>query len=179
MRQNPPLMKTILLLPVIVAIALFSSCSFKINSLTPSDSLQIGATLDAFNKAAASADYDAYFAFYTDDATFIGTDATEIWDKKAYMVWAKPYFDKKTTWNFKSLERHIYAGKNKDIAWFDELLDTQMKLCRGSGVMVRVKGVWKVQQYVLSMTVPNSVMEPVVELKTPEEDVILKKMKKL
>jgi ketosteroid isomerase-like protein len=158
--------------------ALLSTCSIKINSLTPSDSLQIGATLDAFNLAAASADYDAYFAFYTEDATFIGTDATEVWDKKAFMVWAKPYFDKKTTWNFKSLERHIYAGKNKDIAWFDELLDTQMKLCRGSGVMVRVKGVWKVQQYVLSMTIPNSVMEPVVKIKTPEEDVLINKLKK-
>lgn len=157
---------------------MLSACSVKINSLTPSDSKQIGAVLDAFNAAAARADYDAYFAFYTEDATFIGTDATEVWDKKAFMVWSKPYFDKKKTWNFKSLERHIYAfNKNKDFAWFDELLETQMKLCRGSGVMVRVKGEWKVQQYVLSMTIPNSVSDPVIELKTPEEDSLISVLK--
>lgn len=159
--------------------ALLSACSFKIKSITPSDSKQIGAVLDAFNAAAARADYDAYFAFYTDDATFIGTDATEVWDKKAFMAFAKPYFDRGKAWNFTSLERHIYAfKKNKDFAWFDELLSTQMKLCRGSGVMVRVKGEWKVQQYVLSMTVPNSVVDPVVMLKTPEEDALINVLKR-
>lgn len=70
---------------------------------------QIGAMLDSFNVAAAKADYDRYFSFFTDDAIFIGTDATEHWDKQSYMLWAKPYFDKKRTWNFTSIQRHIYG----------------------------------------------------------------------
>jgi ketosteroid isomerase-like protein len=137
---------------------------------------QIGAMLDSFNVAAAKADYDRYFSFFTDDAIFIGTDATEHWDKQRYMLWAKPYFDKKRTWRFASIQRHIYMGKAGDIAWFDELLNTQMKICRGSGVVVRQGGIWKVQQYVLSMTVPNSQTKKVVEQKAVEEDAIIKEL---
>lgn len=138
--------------------------------------VQIGALLDSFNVAAAKADYDRYFGYLTDDAIFIGTDATEHWDKSTYMVWAKPYFDKKRTWNFTSVERHIYFGKDNDIAWFDELLSTQMKICRGSGVVVRQNNEWKIQQYVLSMTIPNSQTHKVVDLKSPEEEPIITKL---
>ena len=59
------------------------------------------------------------------------------------MIWAKPYFDKKTTWNFTALERHIYFDKTGRTAWFDELLNTQMKICRGSGVLVKIGKEWK------------------------------------
>jgi hypothetical protein len=40
------------------------------------------------------------------------------------------------------------------MAWFDEL-STQMKICRGSGVLVKIGNDWKIKHYVLSMTVPN------------------------
>ena len=36
--------------------------------------------LDAWHKAAADANFDAYFNLMTDDAVFIGTDATENWN---------------------------------------------------------------------------------------------------
>jgi hypothetical protein len=48
-----------------------------------------------------------------------------------------------------------------------------MKICRGSGVVVKQGDTWKVQQYVLSMTVPNSEVDPVVAIKAPEEDSII------
>jgi hypothetical protein len=161
----------------------FFSCSTSAETPKPdaatikADKAIIGAMLDSFNAAAARSDYDGYFSFYTDDAIFIGTDATEHWDKPAFMVWAKPYFDKKTTWNFTSLERHIFFGNHADIAWFDELLNTQMKICRGSGVVVKKDNVWKVQQYVLSTTIPNSLIDTVVSLKAVEEDAIISKLK--
>lgn len=138
---------------------------------------QIAAMLDSFNVAAANSEYDRYFSFYTPDAIFIGTDATEHWDKKAFMAWAKPFFDKKTTWNFTALQRNIYFGKAAGIAWFDELLNTQMKICRGSGVVVKEGNEWKVQQYVLSTTVPNTILDAVIKLKAPEEDSIISKLK--
>lgn len=137
---------------------------------------QIAAMLDSFNVAAANADYTRYFNFYTEDATFNGTDATENWDKAAYMVWAKPFFDKKTTWNFTVIKRNIYFGKNADIAWFEELLNTQMKICRGSGVVVKQGNSWKVQQYVLSTTIPNSKLNEVIKIKTAEEDSLISKL---
>lgn len=134
---------------------------------------QITAMLDSFNAAAADAAYNRYFNYYTADATFNGTDATENWDKTSYMAWAKPYFDKKTTWSFKALKRNIYFGKYDDMAWFEELLNTQMKICRGSGVLIKQDGAWKVQQYVLSTTIPNSQLDKVIVLKTAEEDSII------
>src|ERR1700754_1818476 len=127
---------------------------------------QIASMLDSFNIAAANAAYEQYFNFYTEDATFTGTDATENWDKAAFKAWAKPFFDKKRTWNFTAIKRNIYFGKNNDIAWFEELLNTQMKICRGSGVVVKAGNDWKVQQYVLSTTVPNDVLDSVIKIKT-------------
>jgi hypothetical protein len=166
----------------ILALFLFS-CNTPAESPKPdasnieADKVQIAAMLDSFNAAAARSDYDGYFSFYTSDAIFIGTDATEHWDKPAFMVWAKPYFDKKTTWNFTALERNIFFGDHADIAWFDELLNTQMKICRGSGVVVKKDGIWKVQQYVLSTTIPNSVIDTVVSIKAAQEDAIISKLK--
>ncbi len=136
----------------------------------------IVAMLDSFNTAAANADYTTYFNFYTDDAIFTGTDATERWDKKAFMAWAKPIFDKGSAWNFTSIERHIYFDKTGDLAWFDELLNTQMKICRGSGVLVKKGDAWKVQQYILSTTIPNELIDSVTKMKAPIEDGIIKNM---
>lgn len=139
---------------------------------------QISKMLDDFNTAAANAEFDVYFDYFTEDATFIGTDATEIWDKKSYQEWAKPYFDAKTTWDFTSLKRNIYFTQDLKMAWFDELLDTQMKICRGSGVLENVNGTWKVRQYVLSMTVPNEVIDSVIEAKTPIEEAMITELTK-
>ncbi len=134
----------------------------------------ISATLDSFNVAAANADFTGYFNFFAPNATFIGTDATEHWSKQAFMVWAKPYFDKKTTWNFKAIKRNIYFEQNPAIAWFDELLNTQMKICRGSGVLIKQNNGWKIQQYVLSMTFPNEKIKDVLQIKAPIEDSLIK-----
>lgn len=142
------------------------------------DKTEIGTMLDGFNTAAAKADFNAYFNYFADESTFIGTDATEVWDKKAFMVWAKPHFDKKKTWNFTSLKRNIYFSKDGKLAWFDELLDTQMKICRGSGVVEKINGSWKVKQYVLSVTVPNDVVDKVVAEKAAIENTLIQELKK-
>ena len=143
---------------------------------TANEQKEVISMLDSFNRAAANADYNTYFNFFTDDAIFCGTDATERWNKNDFMLWAKPYFDKKTTWNFTSVERHIYFNNSDGFAWFDELLNTQMKICRGSGVLVKQNDGWKIKQYILSATIPNKVMDSVVKIKAPLEDVIIKRL---
>lgn len=165
---------------LLLTVSIFSCIQDKTTAVKPAESIdvkgevsKINMLLDSFNIAAASADFNKYFSYFTESATFNGTDATENWDKKTYMAWAKPYFDAKTTWNFKSVKRNVYFGEHGDIAWFDELLSTQMKICRGSGVIVKQNNQWKVQQYVLSMTVPNSQLDKAIEIKTKEEDSLL------
>jgi hypothetical protein len=163
-----------------IIILLFTGCSSPEKSTpavdTAKDQKQIAAMLDSFNRAAAKADYNAYFNFYTDDAIFTGTDATERWDKKQFMAWAKPIFDKGRAWDFTALERHIYFDKTGTLAWFDELLNTQMKICRGSGVVVKQGNEWKVQQYILSTTIPNDQLDSIIKMKSHMEDSIINKL---
>ncbi|HRP90367.1 MAG TPA: nuclear transport factor 2 family protein [Edaphocola sp.] len=137
----------------------------------------VNKVMDDWHKAAATANFDGYFNAMTTDAVFMGTDATERWDKVSFMTFAKPYFDRKKAWNFTALERHISFSKNGKTAWIDELLDTQMKICRGSGVLEYKNGKWQIAQYVLSMTIPNNLVDQVVPLKTKEEDAIIRKFR--
>jgi ketosteroid isomerase-like protein len=153
--------------------------SCKNNSInTEKESKAISTMIDAWHTAAAKADYTAYFNGMNDDAVFIGTDATENWDKKSFMIWAKPFFDKGKAWAFTSIQRHIYFDKTGNLAWFDELLSTQMKICRGSGVVVKSDSGWKIQQYVLSVTVPNDNLDSVISIKAPIEDSMINKLLK-
>ena len=135
----------------------------------------INITLDTWHKAAAEANYNDYFSLMADDAVFIGTDATENWNKTAFQAYAKPHFDKGHAWSFTALERHIYFDETGKTAWFDELLNTQMKICRGSGVLVKIGKEWKIKQYVLSMTVPNDNSKEVIKIKASLEDAIITK----
>ena len=165
-------MKKILTILIVLTL---SGCKSMLEIQTTSKA-NINATLDAWHKAAAEANYNDYFNLMTDDAVFIGTDATENWNKTNFRAFAKPFFDKGKAWNFTALERHIYFDKTGKMAWFDELLNTQMKICRGSGVLVKIGTEWKIQHYVLSMTIPNDNTNEVVKIKTPIEEALLKKM---
>lgn len=135
---------------------------------------EINVVINDWHKAASTANFNDYFSALTDDSIFIGTDPTENWNKTEFEAFAKPYFDKGKAWNFTPIERNIYFSEDKKTAWFDELLDTQMKICRGSGILVKINNTWKIKHYVLSMTIPNDNTDEVVKIKSPLEDVILK-----
>lgn len=136
------------------------------------DKTVINTVLDAWHKAAADADFNVYFSKMTDDAIFIGTDATENWKNKEFKEFSKPYFDKGKAWSFTALERNVFISKYGDIAWFDELLDTQMELCRGSGVLKKENDTWKISHYVLSIAVPNDNVKEVVKLKHANDSIV-------
>ncbi len=138
----------------------------------------INLLLDNWHKAAAEGNFNNYFNALSDESIFIGTDATENWDKKAFQNFAKPYFDKGKAWDFKPLQRNIFFSKDGKTAWFNELLDTWMKICQGSGVLIKENGVWKIKHYVLSVTVPNDNINEVVKTKAPIEDALIQKLKK-
>ncbi len=138
---------------------------------------QIDSVLNEWHLAASEADFDTYFGGMTADAIFIGTDATENWNLEAFKAYSKPHFDAGKAWSFTAVERHIYTNGTADIAWFDELLDTQMKLCRGSGVLRKVDGKWKIAHYVLSIAVPNERVGQLIELKKEKDSLLLVKLK--
>ena len=138
---------------------------------------QINLQLDKWHKAAANADYDTYFEIMTDDSVFLGTDALENWQKDAFKAFSKPYFAKGKAWNFTAVQRNIYVDEGEEFAWFDELLDTQMKLCRGSGVLKKVDGVWKLAHYVLSIAIPNENVSEVIHLKKEKDSLLMIKLR--
>lgn len=142
------------------------------------DSLLVAETLIKFHAAAGRSDLEDYFSFFTQDAVFIGTDATERWNKASFYAYAQAPFAAGRGWNFTALDRHIYLSKQGDFAWFDELLDAPYaKIARGSGVLVKTDAGWKINQYVLSMTIPNALSDSIVRYKSPIEQLLLDKLK--
>ena len=167
-------MKLLFTSTIVAALFLVSCQQPKTNPIDVAKAkIEIGHILDSIHAAAGTANYDQYFSYYADSAVFIGTDATENWQIDSFKTWAKPFFDRGKAWNFKSLEKHIYFSKTGDVAWFDELLSTQMKICRGSGVFQIENGHWKLKHYVLSMTIPNDNTKVVIDIKSPIEDSLL------
>ena len=147
------------------------------NAQIKTDKTAIENVLDTWHEAAAQANFDAYFFLMTKDAVFIGTDATENWQLDAFKAFSKPYFDKGKAWDFKPVERNIYFSDDGKIAWFDELLDTHMEICRGSGVLKKEKNQWKIAHYVLSITIPNDNIDAVIKLKQEFDDKLLESLK--
>lgn len=116
----------------------------------------IGAVLDDWHDAASRADEDRYFNHLTSDAVFLGTDATERWDKAAFRAYAHPHFAKGKAWSFKASRRAVMLDAGGALAWFDEDLVTQnLGPARGSGVMAKEGSAWKIKHYNLTITVPN------------------------
>jgi hypothetical protein len=120
--------------------------------------------IDQWHQAATDANSDSFFDAMADTSIYIGTDANERWSKQEFMAFAKPYFDKGKAWDFKPYDRDLHFSADGKYVWFSELLKTWMGVCRGSGIMHNTKGVWKIQQYHLSVTVPNELIKDFISL---------------
>jgi len=128
----------------------------------PSDK-DLDQLLDQFHRAASKASFDEYFGLFAPDGIFMGTDATERWTLPQFKAYAKPHFDKGRGWTYVKVERHINVSADDRHASFDELLDNaELGRCRGTGVMRRVEGAWKIEQYHLTIPVPNELAKEVV-----------------
>ena len=122
------------------------------------DAAAVGATLDAFHAAAARADGAAYFDLFARDGVFIGTDVSERWTVEQFKAYAAPSFARGKGWTYTPRVRHIAvtADPCHCTAWFDEVLDSaSYGTSRGTGVLVKEAGAWKVAQYALTFPIPN------------------------
>jgi len=167
---------------LIVLIIAFTSCEYTQNSSGKFNVLRekeiVSNVLDAWHKSAAEANFEMYFEAMTNKSIFIGTDASENWTLTEFKNFSKPYFDKGKAWSFTPVERAIYIYKDGEIAWFDELLDTWMGICRGSGVLKKVNNAWKIEHYVLSLTIPNENITDVININKVKDSLFLIKLRK-
>ena len=125
----------------------------------------IAAVIDDWHAAAAAADEERYFSHMTEHAVFLGTDPAERWTMAQFRAYAHPYFAGGKAWSFRSVRRDITISSDGAVAWFDEDLATpNLGPARGTGVLVREGGTWKIAQYSLSVPIPNAVFKQVKEI---------------
>ena len=128
---------------------------------------RVEAILDALHRAASEADEETYFSLFTDDAIFLGTDATERWTIEEFRTFALPYFERESAWTYTPRERNVTVfpspgAKRNDIAMFDEILDQKKYgTCRGSGLLRQIDGKWRIAQYHLTIPIPNEITSPI------------------
>lgn len=124
----------------------------------------IDAVLDDWHAAAAESDLERYLAHLTDDAVFLGTDATERWDPRQLRAYAEAPFAAGRGWRMRSTRRDVAV--HGGVAWFDEDLDAlNLGPARGSGVLVRGDdGRWRIAQYNLALTISNDRFDAVRDL---------------
>ncbi len=129
------------------------------------ESFRVSAALEDFHIAASTADTPRYFNHFSEDAIYMGTDATERWTVGEFREFVEPYFSKGTGWTYVSRERNTYVSPDGQTAWFDEMLDNESYgLTRGTGAFVRTEAGWKMTQYHLTIPVPNDLARQLVDM---------------
>ena len=123
---------------------------------------EIGRAIDAYHDAASTADLEAYIGLMAPGGVFLGTDATERWTRDEFRAFCEPYFAAGRGWTYVPTDRHIDVSGR--VAWFDEILANEAYgTLRGSGVLSRHRGGWRIEQYNLTFLVPNGIAKEVVE----------------
>jgi len=123
----------------------------------------VNSLLNEWHGLAAVGD-TTYFNFFDDNSFYLGTDPKEIWSLQQFKDFALPYFRRGSAWNFKTKKRNLYLGDYGHYAWFDEILDTWMGLCRGTGVLEKDEHGWKIKHYSLTVLIPNKIIKQYLEI---------------
>lgn len=122
----------------------------------------VASVLDSLHDAASKADEARYFALFAPGAIFYGTDDAERWTVEQFRAYAHPYFSRGQGWTYTVADRAVFFSEGGRTAWFDERLDNaKWGRCRGSGVLTRHANEWKIEQYNLTVPVPNDLLPEV------------------
>ncbi len=161
-------MNKTIIIAVILSVLSFSAFSQERSS----DEEQIIAVLDDFHDAAAQADSERYLSYFTENAVFLGTDESEHWPLVPdFTEYVRRGFAA-GGWSYYSVNKNIDFSRDGTVAWFDEISISNSNggHFRGSGVLEKINGEWKISQYVLSFLVYNEIWEEVLELNAVERE---------
>jgi hypothetical protein len=131
----------------------------------PDPASEVAAALDAFHAAAAAADEGRYFSLFAPEGVFLGTAGEERWTVEEFRAYAHPHFAAGRGWTYVARpgRRHIGVSADGGLAWFDEVLDNaKYGECRGTGVLRRIDGAWRIVHYSLTIPIPNEIAPDVV-----------------
>ncbi len=158
-------MVSLFFLPMKTLIYLFTAVILVGFTSSQETEKKLDTLIDNWHKAASEANFKAYFDVMDTQFVFLGTAPGERWRKAEFASFSKPYFDKGKAWDFKAKNRKWQFNTKKDMAWFDEDLDTWMLGCRGSGILVKQKKEWKLMYYNLTVLIENEKMPQFIELR--------------
>jgi len=144
----------------IIALALVLMSSSK-----PEPTSELNTLVNDWHVAAAQGNFDGYFGATNEDFVFLGTAPGERWTQEEFKTFCKPYFDRGKAWDFKPSNRIWQFSKNGKTAWFDEDLDTWMRGCRGTGIVRKIKGEWKIVYYNLHVLIENEKIDAFIDLR--------------
>lgn len=126
---------------------------------------EVAAVLDRLHGAAAVADGRAYFELFAPEGVFLGTDASERWTVDEFKAYSMPFFQQGKGWTYTARNRNVTLVPGANVAFFDELLDNaSYGECRGTGVLCKVAGSWRIAQYHLTIPVPNALAKELVAM---------------
>jgi ketosteroid isomerase-like protein len=129
------------------------------------DRAEVAKVLDNFHDAAAKGDKPRYLSLLTDNAVFMGTDEWERWPKQEFIAYVSKRFKNGEGWAYRSIERQISFSPDVEIAWFDEVtLSEKYGRFRGTGVLLKQNGQWKITQYALALLIFNENWQEVIDL---------------
>ena len=121
--------------------------------------------VDDWHDAAARGDRNRYLDHFGPTAIFLGTDASERWDLAGFTVYVDENFKPGRGWAYTPSKRHVVLGPGKDIAWFDEELESSgYGALRGTGALARNGDTWRIVLYSMTFTIPNEISGEVVDL---------------
>jgi ketosteroid isomerase-like protein len=147
----------------LLVLALATACRATAPPSSADERAAIERLLDGWHAAASRADGPGYLGAMDDDAVYLGTDPGERWTLAEFRAFCEPYFARGTGWTYEPRERHVVV--EGDLAWFDERLwNAKYGDCRGTGVLRRRDGAWKLAHYSLTLLIPNEKAAAVVEL---------------
>ena len=126
----------------------------------------VDAVLDAFHDAAANGDKERYLGLMTDNGVFLGTDEWERWPKQPdFTDYVDGRFKDGSGWTYRSVERNVDFSADGNVAWFDEVIFSDANgRFRGTGVLVKDAGDWKIAHYAMSFLIFNENWQDVIEL---------------
>lgn len=162
-------MRTGFIMPCLyAAVMLLSACVSQPTRHAYEDNLErqkVNMVLTSWHLAAAHGLYEVYFDQMTDDAVFLGTDASERWTKDEFMAYAREPFSDGNGWSYEQVEYHIAFSQDRRTAWADEVLRSEKYgTMRGTAVLELEGDRWKIAHYSLTFLVPNEKAGEVVRV---------------
>ncbi|GAA0858717.1 nuclear transport factor 2 family protein [Aliiglaciecola litoralis] len=134
------------------------------NAYAEDQTAEVERVLDLLHESASKAQMQPYFSLFAEHGVFIGTDASERWNKEAFAAFAKPYFDSGKGWTYVPLKRNVSFSKSGKVAWFDEILQHKTYgECRGTGVLELGEAGWQLTQYHLTFPIPNAIAADITQ----------------